>query len=310
MNTGVTLPIIDAAEFASQDWLEPLDWVCREQGCFQLHGHGISVAELRDDLAHIKRFFALPREQKLALERSAQNAWGYFDRELTKNTRDWKEIYDIGEPVDDGPMAGSSPQWPADLDGFQTSMERLFSALDRVARRLLEGISQNLGMPAEYLGRHFSPDHSSFLRLNHYPPCSDPDAQPGISEHTDAGAVTVLLHDGQPGLQFKQRGIWQTARADADALIVSIGDIVQVWSNDRYPAPPHRVRASTGAHRYSAPFFLNPSYHTDYAPLPSVVAGSAPRYRSINWGEFRAGRAAGDYADLGSEIQISDFALE
>ena len=39
-----------------------------------------------------------------------------------------------------------------------------------------------------------------------------------------------------------------------------------------------------------------------YAPL----SGGA-RYRPINWGEFRAQRSAGDYADLGSEIQISDY---
>ncbi len=59
--------------------------------------------------------------------------------------------------------------------------------------------------------------------------------------------------------------------------------------------------------RYSAPFFLNPSYNTVYAPLPGALGGSSPHYRPINWGEFRAGRAAGDYADVGEEIQISDF---
>ena len=38
----------------------------------------------------------------------------------------------------------------------------------------------------------------------------------------------------------------------------------------------------------------------DYAPLPSMIdAGIRPRYRPINWGEFRARRTAGDYAESG-----------
>ena len=91
------------------------------------------------------------------------------------------------------------------------------------------------------------------------------------------------------------------------ALIINIGDVIQVWSNDRYRAPLHRVLANTTQSRYSAPFFLNPGYDTVYAPLAGALDGARPRYRPINWGEFRAGRAAGDYADLGEEIQISDF---
>ncbi len=90
--------------------------------------------------------------------------------------------------------------------------------------------------------------------------------------------------------------------------MINIGDIVQVWSNDRYEAPLHRVLASTGTPRYSAPFFFNPTYTTDYAPLPSLCDETEQlRYKPINWGEFRAGRAAGDYADYGEEIQISQF---
>jgi hypothetical protein len=31
------------------------------------------------------------------------------------------------------------------------------------------------------------------------------------------------------------------------------------------------------------------------------------RYRSINWREFRSRRAAGDYADYGEEVQITQY---
>ena len=74
--------------------------------------------------------------------------------------------------------------------------------------------------------------------------------------------------------------------------MVNIGDVVQVWSNDRYRAALHRVLANTRQPRYSAPFFYCPAYDTDYAPLPSTVdTAHPPRYRAINWAEFRARRA-------------------
>jgi isopenicillin N synthase-like dioxygenase len=60
--------------------------------------------------------------------------------------------------------------------------------------------------------------------------------------------------------------------------------------------------------RYSVPFFLNPSYDTQYAPLPTTVTSRQPaRYRPISWREFRRLRSAGDYADLGEEVQIAHY---
>ena len=95
-----------------------------------------------------------------------------------------------------------------------------------------------------------------------------------------------------------------------DALVVNIGDIVQVWSNDGYRAAPHRVLTNPAHERYSIPFFLNPSYETTYEPLPSTVTPQRPAaYRRISWREFRELRAAGDYADIGEEVQIHHYRL-
>ena len=70
----------------------------------------------------------------------------------------------------------------------------------------------------------------------------------------------------------------------------------------------HRGLVSADAERFSAPFFFNPAYSTQYAPLPSTVdARHPPRYRPIHWGEFRARRAAGDYADHGEYHSINHY---
>ena len=116
----------------------------------------------------------------------------------------------------------------------------------------------------------------------------------------------MLLQDGHPGAGGEE-GVYTV---DAERLIIiNIGDVVQVWSNDRYKAPLHRVLASDTHTRYSAPFFLNPAFETNYAPLQSTQRNGRALYRPINWGEFRNGRAAGDYADVGEEIQIAHYRL-
>ena len=169
-------------------------------------------------------------------------------------------------------------------------------------------------------GSFFGADHTSYQRLNYYPPCSLPapaDAPHvpvtghlGISHHTDSGAITVLLQDAQPGLQMWQGDRWHLIAPHADALVINIGDVVQVWSNDRYRAPLHRVLAHASTPRYSAPYFYNPDYAAVYEPLLGACdSAHPPRYQPISWGEFRAARAVGDYADQGEEVQISDYRI-
>jgi isopenicillin N synthase-like dioxygenase len=310
------VPVFDVSRLDAPATLGALDRACREWGFFQVTGHGIDARLLRALLAAAHRFFALPAAEKQRIARTVDNPWGFFDRELTKNTRDWKQIFDFGPP--DG--ARQQPQWPAGMPGFEAAVRGYCTACERLAGRLVDAIGVNLGMPAGRLAEAFGARHTSFVRLNYYPPCPAP-ARPegvstpeqgflGVNHHTDAGALTILLQDEQPGLEVFRDGRWHLVEPRADALVVNIGDVVQVWSNDRYPAALHRVLANTRQPRYSAPFFYCPAYDTDYAPLPSTVdAAHPPRYRAINWAEFRARRAAGDYADLGEEVQLTHYAL-
>jgi isopenicillin N synthase-like dioxygenase len=312
-----SVPVIDAKQLTAPHTLRAIDAACRDWGFFQVVGHGIAHEVIDALHQQMRAFFAQPREEKLRVERGETNPWGYYDRELTKNTPDWKQVFDCGRP-DDPRHATPWPQAPTD---FRTATQDFAQACEQLALALLSAISTNLGMPANHLRAGFAPRNSSFLRLNHYPPCPTP-ANPstadapvegylGVNHHTDAGALTLLLQDDQPGLEVYRGGRWHLVEPRADAIVINIGDIVQVWSNDRYQAALHRVRASTEHPRFSAPYFLNPTYESAYAPLPTTIdAAHPPRYRSIEWGEFRALRAAGDYADCGAEVQIDDYRID
>jgi isopenicillin N synthase-like dioxygenase len=299
------IPVINIAALDQCHTLRALDSACRTTGIFHAIGHGISVSVQQQTVNAMREFFSLSAEQKQAIARTDSNHWGYYDRELTKNQIDLKEIFDYGRSLN----GSLKPQWPEALPSFQLNLEQYFSACEQLAFKLLGALATNLGVTSRRLEQDFLPDNSSFLRLNYYPlqPSLNNTAL-GIHPHTDAGALTILLQQEPAALEIQTQNGWQLVEPVEDVLTINIGDIVQVWSNDRYRAPLHRVLASRQKQRYSAAYFFNPTFDATYQPLSSTIDGQhRAKYRPINWNHFREQRAKGDYRDDGQEIQISDF---
>ena len=285
---------------------------CEAWGFFQIVGHGIDETATSAFLDATRTFFHLPLDERLAVRRDAENPMGFYDEELTKNTRDWKQVYDFGIDLGDAGVAHPS-RWP-DVDGFRDIMTGWYRRCEAISMTLLDAIEQSLDVAPGSIADSFRTRHTSFLRLNYYPVCDDPapadsgteitHGSLGVNRHTDAGALTVLVQDDVPALQVNKDNQWHTIVPEPGGMIINIGDMMQVWSNDRFQAPEHRVIANASRERFSAPFFLNPDYRTDCVPLTTPA-----RYRPVNWGHFRDERASGDYADYGEEIQISQFRL-
>lgn len=312
-----TVPVVDLSD-RPERVSAAVASACEAWGFFQLVGHGLDVSLLRDAMAEARAFFAASAGAKLALSRGRDNPWGYYDRELTKNRRDKKEIFDIGPEgtgrEDDADVFFGATPFPAWRPEFRRIQRAYFAACTDLAHRLLAPVAAGLDTDPELLASAFRGAHTSFLRLNHYPtrdpvgPVAGEAAGLGIHHHTDAGALTLLLTDGRPGLEVLKDDTWRDAPSPPEGLIVNIGDMVQVWSNDRYPAPLHRVRAMEVEPRLSLAFFFNPAYSAVIRPLPATVGPGTPaRYLDLPWGEFRRRRADGDYADYGAEVQISDY---
>ena len=159
------IPVIDITDLGRPETAAAIDAACREWGFFQVTGHGIEAELIAALRRQMRAFFAEPMARKRAIMRTADNPWGFYDRELTKHTLDWKQIYDYGPP--DGDVI--VPQWPAGLQGFETAVRGFYDACDLLAIRLLRVIAANLGMSDGSLDAYFRPAHTSFLRLNYYP---------------------------------------------------------------------------------------------------------------------------------------------
>ena len=296
---------------------------CGEWGLFHAVGHGIAPAELERFGDAMRRLFELPAVEKEALRRTRDNAWGWYDAELTKNRRDWKEVFDYGVERGAGAPAlehsDGINRWPDRHPEIRDALLAHYHHCEQISLSLVHALCAGLALPPDALDAAFT-EHTSFQRLNRYVPCPDPapaDApllpdrgQLAVHHHTDAGAVTLLLQDEHAGLQVQRGGQLVLIEPVPGALTVNLGDMLQVWSNDHYRSPIHRVVASSDHTRYSAPFFWNPSYATVCEPLPDLLRrGERARFRPVSWAHFRDRRSAGDYADYGAEIQIADFRI-
>lgn len=64
---------------------------------------------------------------------------------------------------------------------------------------------------------------------HYYPYCPQPDLTVGITSHTDPGPLTILLQDDKGGLQIKHGEEWVDVKPVPGALVINIGDILQVY---------------------------------------------------------------------------------
>ena len=108
------------------------------------------------------------------------------------------------------------------------TIDRYSSALKDVANSLFGLMARNLGLEPEIILDYFK-DQTQSMRINYYPPCPKANMVLGLTPHTDASGLTLLLQVGEvQGLQIKKDSKWFPIEALPSALIVNIGDILEV----------------------------------------------------------------------------------
>jgi len=98
------VPVLDFAPLRSggeptRHLVDDMARACSSWGFFQVVNHGLD-AELRLRFeAQMHDVFSLPTEVKRTMKRDGGNARGWYDDELTKQRRDWKQGLDFGMPA-------------------------------------------------------------------------------------------------------------------------------------------------------------------------------------------------------------------
>jgi isopenicillin N synthase-like dioxygenase len=101
--------------------------------------------------------------------------------------------------------------------------------------------------------------------------------------------VTLLAEDSTGGLSLQRRdGSWVAVHANADQLIVNIGDMMARWTGGRWTSTMHRAGNPANVDRYSIPFFVNPGFHVAVEPLFADSQADPPA--AITAGEYLLSR--------------------
>ena len=108
------------------------------------------------------------------------------------------------------------------------TLDKYTTELANVAKQLFMFMAEDLGVDHEALLGTFE-GLPQCVRINYYPPCRQADKVLGLSPHTDGVGMTFLLHvNDVQGLQIRKDGKWFSVQALPGALVVNIGDILEV----------------------------------------------------------------------------------
>ena len=187
-----------------------------------------------------------------------------------------------------------------------------FREMERLSELVGGIMALGMGADRDYFKRAMNHHHTSHLRLNWYPELEDVNSALGVGPHTDAGFLTVLAQDEQVHtLEVKDRSTekWVPVIPVKGAYTINTGDLCVLFSNGLYHAPEHRVLGSA-RERFSAPYFYNPSYETEIAPVPTLLSTEEPsKFWPMQWGYFRAMRVMGNFGDFGEYVKADMWSV-
>lgn len=298
--SSFSIPTVDITPYLtspnSTEALKVVDQVraaCLTTGFFQLTGHGIPRSLQAQVFKGAAALFDLPFEEKKKLDKSVSVGASNRGYELIGNQGlqegtlpDLKEGFYIGKeiPASDPRVLAKAflmgPNlWPPSHlipePTFREPMSEYYSRMFDLSLTVLDILAAGLPYGKDVFTDFVSNDPVCSARLLHYPPdLSNAPNQLGAGAHTDFGAITLLLQDETPGLQVwdYEGEEWRDVVPNADAYVVNVGDMLQMWTGGRYKSSLHRVINRTGRDRYSVPFFFDGNIETVLSPLD----GSAP----------------------------------
>lgn len=139
----------------------------------------------------------------------------------------------------------------------------------KVCDELLQALAESLSLDKNSFIQYFDPNTREInIRVNYYPPCPEPNLTLSFNPHTDASALSLLVQFSSSGtLQVMHNNKWLTVPWPRDALLVNVGDLLEIMSHGRVKSPWHRVVAQADVERYSVATFFNPPSSIEIEPV-------------------------------------------
>ncbi|XP_038697198.1 1-aminocyclopropane-1-carboxylate oxidase homolog 1-like [Tripterygium wilfordii] len=243
----------------------------RELGFFQIVNHGIPLKLMENMIGAINSFNEQPTEIKSRI-------YG----------RDFKRSVDFGPNIDLLKAAtwrdtlrvrpSHSNFEPEEIPEIcRNEVLEWDKEVKQVGEVLMGLLCEGLGLEKGKLKKMMFLEGRTIVG-HYYPYCPQPDLTFGTISHTDPSVLTILLQDHVGGLQVKYNGEWVDVKPVLGALVINVGDILQILTNDEYKSVEHRVLANSYHEpRVSVAAFFNTSNRDDlYGPFEELVSADKP----------------------------------
>ncbi|WMV47962.1 hypothetical protein MTR67_041347 [Solanum verrucosum] len=158
----------------------------------------------------------------------------------------------------------------------KTSLEYIKHVI-KLEDTLLGLLSEALGLKRNHL-KATECDKGQTLVCHYYPACLQPELTLCTPKHTDPVFVTILLQDQSGGLQVMRDNQWADVEPIEHCLVVNIGDLLQILSNDKFVSATHRVVAKNVGPGISVACFFNESSVSTkiFGPIKELISEENP----------------------------------
>ena len=266
--------------------VQELDLICQSSGFLLLSGHGISASIINGQWDSVASFFASDEEakQKVAVPYSGYPyGWIGPNQEALAASKGKRTPPDLKESFNGGPLdvpLGILDQraykfcyqptlWP-EIAGFQKSWRAYYTEMEQLSERLMAAFAEALDLDNTFFKPYITQPISA-LRALFYPATIDAAeiGQQRAGAHTDYGSLTILLpQPGTTGLQIFNRNKWVTVPTVDDCFIINIGDLMALWTSNRWVSTLHRVVAEPNQPaRQSLAYFHQPNWDAVIKPI-------------------------------------------
>lgn len=283
------IPIVDLADPDEEDAVRLIANASREWGLFQVVNHGIP-SDVISNLQKVGReFFELPLEEKETYSKpiGSPSVEGYGTR-LQKEVEGKKAWVDHLFHKIWPPSAINYQFWPKTPPAYREANEEYAKHLHGVVEKLFRSLSLGLGLEGLELKEAVGGEELVYLlKINYYPPCPRPDLALGVVAHTDMSSITILVPNEVQGLQVFKDDRWFDVKYIPNALIIHIGDQIEILSNGKYKSVLHRTTVNKEKARMSWPVFLEPPPEFMVGPLPKLVSDENPaKYKTKKYKDY------------------------
>ncbi|EOA38725.1 hypothetical protein CARUB_v10010858mg [Capsella rubella] len=288
------IPIIDMERLCSltavDSEVEKLDFACKEWGFFQLVNHGIDSSFLDKIKSEIQDFFNLPLEEKKKFWQQPKVMEGFGQAFVVSEDQklDWADMFFLVTQPAQYRKPHLFPKLPLP---FRDTLEMYSTQVKDIAKILIGKMAEALQIKAEEIEELFGDDMTQSMRMNYYPPCPQPNQVTGLTPHSDAVGLTILLQVNEvDGLQIKKNGKWVFVKPLPNAFVVNVGDILEIITNGAYRSIEHRGMVNSEKERLSIATFHNTGMEKEIGPARSLVQRQeAAKFRSLKTTDYMSG---------------------